>query len=158
MSQTWNGGYYFNFDEEGGIRSWEDAKKYGFVSAGGGARYTGFMQKTETGTCIWVYMPKKGYLGVGTVAQTAKPAREAEIVVDRQNKNFYDLQLEGHYSKGDLVDKEEYIIFVDWGITVPLDEACWEKGFYSYKGIMCSPRADNWAATTARLRELWSLE
>ena len=120
MNKGWNGEYYFNFAEEDGVRSWEDAMKYGFVSAGGGPVYTDPMLKPEIGSRIWVNMPSKGYIGVGIVLETAKPAREIELVVDDNKVHFHDLPLTGHYSKGEPFEVEEYVLPIKWEKTVSL--------------------------------------
>ena len=54
---SWNGEYYFSFGEDK-HRSWKDASKYGFVSAGGGSWYTNTLSNLEIGSRIWVNIPK----------------------------------------------------------------------------------------------------
>jgi hypothetical protein len=69
----WNGEYYVNFGE-GDHRLWDDARKYGFVSAGYGPRLRQAMQRLEPGNRIWVNVPGGvGYVGVGVVENEAVP-------------------------------------------------------------------------------------
>src|SRR5262249_29592993 len=58
---------YFNYDHSSGFREWEDARQYGFVCAGGGSWYSSQLQNLHPGDRIWVYAPKRGYVGVGRV-------------------------------------------------------------------------------------------
>ena len=82
MKYKQNGEYYFCFDEVNGIRSWADAVRYGFVSAGGKPRFTDPMKKPQISDRVWVFMPIAGYIGVGTVSGLAKPARETVISIN----------------------------------------------------------------------------
>jgi hypothetical protein len=81
--EPWNGrDWYVSFGEENNTRSWEDARKYGFVSAGGGLWYSRSLKNLPVGARIFTCIPKTGYVGIGTV--TGEPARfdEAVITVD----------------------------------------------------------------------------
>ena len=60
----WNGEYYANFFEAKGegpggqkLRSWDDARKYGFLSAGGGRCYWHPLLLLSPGARVWVNMP-----------------------------------------------------------------------------------------------------
>jgi hypothetical protein len=65
---AWNGlDWYVSFGEESGRRNWEDARTYGFVSAGGGNWYTRTLRSLPVGGRIWTYIPGTGYVGVGEV-------------------------------------------------------------------------------------------
>ena len=68
----WNGEYYVSFGGDTN-RDWEEALKYGFISAGGGTWYTKSLGMLEKGARVWVNMPKIGYVGVGTVVEGAVP-------------------------------------------------------------------------------------
>ena len=50
-----NGEYYVSFGDEG--RSWEEAVKYGFISAGGGTWFTNTLKLLKPGDRIWVKIP-----------------------------------------------------------------------------------------------------
>ena len=63
----WNGEFYVSFGE-GDHRSWNDARKYGFVSGGGGEWYVGTLRMLEPGNRVWVNIPGTGYVGVGRSA------------------------------------------------------------------------------------------
>lgn len=53
-------------------RRWEDAVKYGFISAGGGLWFSRTLEQLFPGARVFVYIPKTGYVGVGTVTETSK--------------------------------------------------------------------------------------
>jgi len=154
-SRNWNGECYFSFG--GKSRSWEDAMKYGFVSAGGGLWYTDRMRKLEIGSRIWVNIPHEGYVGVGTVIDAAKPARETALLRDGQEVDFFDLPLNATYFKNAPPEKEEHIVLVDWLHAVPRDKAVWEYGFFGNQNIVSRPKTEKWGLTVKRLKELWNI-
>jgi len=156
-SKEWNGEYYCNFLEED-VRSWDDAVKYGFVSAGGGSWFTGTMLKLNIDDRIWVNTPKKGYAGVGIVTGTARPARETSLKVGTDEVVFFELPLIGNYSKDAHPETEEYVLPVKWIKTVPLDAAYKEIGFFGNQNTVCQPKADKWEFTVRRLKELWKID
>jgi hypothetical protein len=150
--------FYVNYGV-GDSRSWDDAMKYGFVSAGGGQWYSSQLKKLEIGSRIWVYIPNFGYVGVGTVTHTAKPARDTMLLVDGKKERFFTLQMTAHYHKEDRShDKEEYIVAVDWIKTVSQSSAVTDKDFFSNQSIAARPIAASWHYTLKKLKELWGIE
>ena len=79
----WNGEYYVSFGEDEGQRRWDDARKYGFISAGGGPWYTKTLNLLSPGDRVWVNIPHTGYVGVGVVTDTVLQAKDA--VFDHEN-------------------------------------------------------------------------
>jgi hypothetical protein len=69
--ESWNGEYYVSFGGKG--RSWEEAVKYGFLSAGGGTWFTNTLKLLKPGDRIWVKIPGDGYVGVGRVTGFSTP-------------------------------------------------------------------------------------
>ena len=65
-SANWNREYYISFGECA-YRKWEDARKYGFVSGGGGKWYSQTLRMLHSGDRVWVNIPHTGYVGVGIV-------------------------------------------------------------------------------------------
>ena len=140
--EQWNGtDWYVSFGTDSENRSWEDARQYGFVSAGGGKWYTQTMRGLPVGARVWVCVPKAGYVGVGEVTAQAQPAHSATLVVDGLERNFTDLDLHGTYHHGsDEVDDLEYVAAVEWIDTVPLDEYFWETGMFANQNSACKLR------------------
>lgn len=155
-NENWNGEHYFCYGA-GESRSWDDAVKYGFISAGGGHWYTKTMLNLEIGSRVWVYIPDAGYVGVGTVSAIARPAREAILLIDGKEVNFYDLPLQGNYHKDLSKEQEEYIVCIDWIKTVLQSDAVSEREFFSNQNTVARPTADSWSFTIERLTELWEL-
>lgn len=155
-NNDWNGEYYFCYGA-GATRSWEDAAKYGFVSGGGGHWYTKTMLNLEVGSRIWAYIPDSGYVGVGVVTDTAKPASKSVFLIEGQEVSFFDLHLKTEYGKDSPAEKEEYIIRVDWIKTVPQSEAVSNKEFFSNQNTAARPTVSSWDFTIAKLKELWDI-
>jgi hypothetical protein len=79
---VWNGqDFYVSFGLDA-QRSWEDAVKYGFVSGGGGRWYSQSLNALEPGHRVFVNIPKRGFVGVGEVEETVKPANEFIVKID----------------------------------------------------------------------------
>ncbi len=156
-SRTWNGEYYFAYGVDA-MRSWDDAMKYGFVSAGGGSWYTNTMLNLEPGNRVWVYIPQGGYVGVGTVTEPAKPAREVQFEQNGEETSFFDLPLTAKYHKDAPQEKEEFLVKVKWDKVIPKNKAVSEYGFFANQNTVCRPKTDKWDFTIRRLKELWSIE
>lgn len=152
----WNGEYYVSFGE-GPERRWSDAQKYGFISAGGGSWYTKTLSILNVGDRIWVNIPQKGYVGVGKVTETSVKANEAIFIADGIEKDFFNLELEGHYLKNESDENAEYIVKVEWIKTVKVSSAKKEIGFFGNQNSACKPVNDKWIFTINRLKEAWGL-
>lgn len=144
---AWNGlDWYVSFGMEDATRSWDDARRYGFVSAGGGEWYSRSLRKLPVGARIFVYVPGHGYVGVGTVTGTAQPAFEAVLTENGEARSFSQLDLTGHYGLGqaavaqDGADMNEYIIPVSWQRTTDLPAAFWLKGLFANQNSACKLR------------------
>ena len=148
--------YYVNFGA-GENRTWEDALKYGFISAGGGQWYSTQLKKLEIGSRIWVYIPGSGYVGVGIVTHTTKSAYDITLTVDGKEEKFFALSLTASYHEDQPQDKEEYIVRVEWIKTVAQNDAVSEKEFFSNQSIVARPIADSWHHTLKKLKELWGI-
>lgn len=139
MSASWNGVDWFvsfgEADYQPG-RSWEDARRFGFVSAGGGAWYSRTLRNVPVGARINVYIPKRGYVGVGTVIGEAVRFDEATREADGRIAKLVDLPLAGGYGYGnegvpDSDDEAEWMLPVDWIDTRPREKALWRKGMFA---------------------------
>lgn len=92
--ESWNGqDWYVTFGEESGIRAWADARRYGFVSAGGGEWYSRSLRALPVGGRVFVYVPKTGYVGVGMVASPAARFDDAVLTVDGESRKMTELDL-----------------------------------------------------------------
>ena len=121
----WNGEYYANFFEAKGegpggqkLRSWDDARKYGFLSAGGARRYWHPLLRLTPGDRVWVKMPGCGFIGCCIVNASAVPAASVKI----SGTPFFSLPLSGEYCRSRDDEDSEYVVLVEWIKAVPADE------------------------------------
>lgn len=129
-TESWNGrDFVVNF-EDGVHRSWKDAVKYGYISAGNGKWFSRTLKQLYIGARIFCMIPKLGYVGVGTVTKEAVPLKEAIVTTDIYEMRLLDCQLEDNHFAHDLEDLDncEYVVNIDWTHTVPKENAYWEKG------------------------------
>lgn len=154
---TWNGEYYVSFGE--GSRSWEDARKYGFISAGGGSWYSKTLSLLSPGDRVWVNIPHTGYVGVGIVKESVSQAKETVFELNGERVRMEDLSLRGKYfDHGDDPENAEYVVKVDWIKTVRIPEAVKELGFFGNQNSVCRPLAERWNFTVDRLKKCWGIE
>ena len=151
-NEPWNGEYYVSFGHDH-RQSWEDARRFGFVSAYGGTWYTRTLSLLQPGDRIWVNVPQRGYVGVAEVVQEATTLDE--FVVD--GSTLAEVETDGDYSDEMLTDGERSmkLVGVKWTKTVPLASATREVGFFGNQNTVARPRAASWRRTIERLRQLW---
>lgn len=157
VQKNWNGEYYVSFGEE--ERRWEDARKWGFISAGGGTWYTKTLEFLSPGDRVWVNIPHTGYVGVGIVVESVKLAKDATFMVDGKPKSFAEIETQGSYLYSlDDLDKAEYVVRVDWMKSVAVKDAVRELGFFGNQNTVCRPVADKWNFTVERLKKIWDIK
>ena len=147
--EPWNQEYYACFGH-GETRSWEDAVQYGFISAGGGAWYSGTLNLLEEGSRVWVKAPKHGFVGVGLVTGPRQSA--IEFMIDGQPA--LDVLEKGHYH-GEFIDdpeRMEYFVPMCWLDHVEINEAVSEVGLFGNQNTVCRPRTAKWRSTVDRLK------
>ncbi|MCR4813941.1 MAG: endonuclease NucS [Lachnospiraceae bacterium] len=153
----WNKEYYVSYG--GSHRSWDDAVKYGFISAGGGKWYSKTLFMLHEGDRIWVRIPQKGYVGVGTVKEAATQSADATFVYKGKNAKMKDLPLKGnYYFENSNTEKAEYIVKVEWKHTVSEKNAVQEFGFFGNENSVCRPKNKKWDITVKRLMDLWGIQ
>lgn len=151
----WNGvDWYVSF---GGDRPWEDARRFGFVSAGGGKFYTQTIRSLPVGAQIWVNVPGTGFVGVGTVLAPAQRFEDVTVqVVGGETVPLASQPLKGSYGhQGDEIDEDaEWAVPVKWLATVPERDAYWVKGMFASQHSACKLRQE---FTLDRLAEHFSV-
>jgi hypothetical protein len=135
-SAEWDGrSYYVNFGE-GPARSWDDAREYGFVAAGGGAWYSKTLQQLKTGDRAFVYIPKGngvgGYVGVGEVAGDARLAKDHKVEKNGEQVPLLDVA-SVDMSRGGTTDPElaEWVVPVKWIEALPREQALKDSDFFA---------------------------
>ena len=141
---AWNGrDWYASFGIDNGTRSWEDARNYGFISAGGGEWYSRTLKSLPVDSQVSVYVPRHGYVGIGEVRGKAMRTQEAMLSVDGKEVAFTSLPLVGSYrhpAEGGEEEADEYIVPVRWIETRSLDDAVWRAGMFANQNSACKLR------------------
>ena len=132
---------------DAGGRQWEDARKYGFISAGGDAWYSRTLRNVPVGARVNVCIPQRGYVAVGEVTGPAQRFDSAELAVDGHVVRLADQQLIGTYEHGadgmtETDDMAEWVVPVRWHTAVPVEQAYWEKGMFANQNSACKLRQE----------------
>jgi hypothetical protein len=163
-TEPWNGEYYVSFGHNMG-RHWEDARKYGFIGAGGGRWYSKTLSQLPKGDRVWVNIPQTGYVGVGIVEEPAVmakdfmvktekgevPITEASLKLDEQTRKDYLMK----YAEDE--EKAEYFVKVKWLRNFPIKQAVSELGFFGNQNSVCKPRSSKWLFTVDTLKKKWDI-
>jgi hypothetical protein len=141
--EIWNGRDFYVALGEGESRNWDDCRKYGFVSAGGGRWYTQTLNQLFVGARVFVCIPGTGYVGVGIVKETAMPANKFTVKVKGKEIPILKAPLAATEMGWNLNNKDkcEYLVRVDWMKAEPRDKACWEKGMYANQNTVTKLRS-----------------
>jgi hypothetical protein len=151
--EPWNGEFYVSFGDPTS-RSWEDAQRYGYISAGGGTWYSQTLKRLAPGDRVWVKIPQTGYVGVGVVEQTVQPANSFMVVTDAGERLAMDVVTHGERYRATANDPElaEYFVRVQWLQTVPEGQAFNEVGLFGNQNSVCQPTTPKWRHTVERLK------
>jgi hypothetical protein len=128
--------FYVAFGE-GGRRSWDDAVRYGFVSAGGGRWYSRTLHRLTPDDRAFVYIPRRsgvgGYVGVAEVVAAAVPVRGFLVEHDGRTIPILDAPHDApRMGEGsDDPDLSEYLVAVRWLATRSRRAAVWVPGLYA---------------------------
>jgi hypothetical protein len=142
-TETGSGVWYVNV----GDRSWDDSRRLGFWSAGGGRRYRAAVERLTEGDQIYAYASGCGYVGAGIV--TGRAERIEAFLGDRTDID----DVTRAYVRDSLVQKDddaEYAVSVQWTAVRSLDCAERMKGMFAYPGTACTFKHEE---TLAFLRE-----
>jgi hypothetical protein len=156
---SWNGELYVSFGH-GEHRNWEDATKYGFISAGGGRWYSKTLDTLAPGNRIWVNIPRKGYVGVGIVTKVAVRVVDFTVNTPEGDRPIEQCSLKASGMFHDRDDPElcEYLVGVNWLHTVPLDKSIRETGFFGNQNSACRPTTKKWIYTVERLQKIFGID
>lgn len=151
--EPWNGEYYVSFGDLSS-RSWEDARQYGFISAGGGSWYSQTLKLLSPGDRVWVKIPKTGYVGVGLVTETVHPIKEFTVQTPSGERPALEVlsHAEQYKANADDPEKAEYFVRVAWLDTVPATQAVNEVGLFGNQNTVCQPTTPKWRHTVERLK------
>jgi hypothetical protein len=141
----WNGRDWFVSFGDGLGRSWEDGRRYGFVSAGGDPWYSRTLRGVPAGARVFVHIAGKGYVAVGETLREAQRFDVAEVLIDGAWARLADQELHARYQHVDDVrdvndDNAEYVIPVRWIDVLDQPDAYWEKGMFANENSACKLR------------------
>lgn len=137
VQAPWSGLWYVNVGE-GSSRSWDDMRKFGFIAAGNGERYSGPLQRLQVGDPIVAYQKQAGYVGYGKITSTAVMARDFETP---QGPLLTQTLVQPNLAHDrDDPKLAEYVVGVEWLKSVPLSRAKWADGLFANQNIVCKLR------------------
>lgn len=133
-------GYWFANVGEGEHRNWDDNRKYGYIGAGQGEKYSGPLRHLKVGDKIFAYMKGIGYVGYGEVTKEASPI--GDFVVEELGKPLLELPLRAVRAaeNKDSPDNAEWAVGVRWLKEVPREQAKTFKGIFANQNIVCKLR------------------
>lgn len=157
--EPWNGEYYVSFGDTSS-RSWDDARKYGYISAGGGTWYSQTLKMLSPGDRVWVNIPKRGYVGVGVVEQAVQPASEFTVMTDHGEQSVMDVVQHGakYKASADTPELSEYFVKVKWIHTLEAGKAFYEVGLFGNQNTVCQPTTPKWRHTVERLKQVFQID
>jgi len=158
--RPWNGrDFYVSFGvNENDERRWEDARRYGFVSAGGGVWYSRTLNAVKPGHRVFVYIPGEGYVGVGEVTEPVQPVSDFLVDTDGGIVSILEApNLLAEHMDHDVGDpeKDEYLVRVQWIEALPREEAFKEPGLFANQNSAVKLRHTQ---TIRRLEQHFGLE
>lgn len=114
--------YYYNIGE-GPHRNWDDYRKFGFISAGQGARWKDAMLGFKKGDVVAAYLKRFGFVGIAAILDCAKPIRS--VTIRGKPLLQHDLICRNMADNESSDDLCEYVAPVKWFASVARDEAKW---------------------------------
>jgi hypothetical protein len=135
----WSGFWFVNVGE-GEHRNWEDNRKYGYIGAGQGQKYSDSLKKLAMGDPIFAYMKGLGYVGYGIVREPAKMIKD--FIVQKEQKPLLDLKLTAPNARENSEDPlmSDWAVGVDWIKTFAREDARTYKGIFANQNIVCKLR------------------
>ena len=137
-SAPWSGLYFVNVGD-GQHRSWEDCRKYSFLSAGQGSKYSGPMKKLKIGDKVLAYLKGKGYVGFGEITSAAVMAKDFKL----SNKSMLvdnELKQPKIMENKDNPELSDWTVGVRWFKTFDRDNALTKPGIFANQNIVCKLR------------------
>jgi hypothetical protein len=149
--EPWNGEFYVSYSND---RPWEEARKYGFISGGGGSWYSQTLKMLSPGDRVWVNVQKVGYVGVGRVTEAAQMVKYFCVTTLEGQRPVLDVLSNPKKfipNAGDP-DSAEYFVGIRWLDTVTKEKAMDEVGLFGNQNTVCQPTTPKWRHTVERLQ------
>ncbi|MCG8400304.1 MAG: hypothetical protein MJA84_01765 [Firmicutes bacterium] len=130
----WTGYYYVTGGPEE-ERPWEDMRKYGFITASGGAWYSDRLLRLSVGDKVFYYQGNNGYLGYGVVTTERQLARDFELPDGRTLTQAIAKAYLTEYD--DDPDRCAYAVGIEWIRTFDRSEAKTFQGIFANQNTVC---------------------
>ena len=155
--EPWNGEFYVSFGDATS-RSWDDARRYGYISGGGGLWFSQTLKMLSPGDRVWVNIPKKGYVGVGEVIEGVQPAKDFKVMTETGEQLAMDVVQHGakYKATADDPEKTEQFVRVKWLDAVDANKAFSEVGLFGNQNTVCQPTTPKWRHTVERLKTVFT--
>lgn len=133
-------GYWFVNVGEGPHRNWDDNRRYGYIGAGQGVRYSRALKRLKVGDKIFAYMKGLGYVGYGEVTQEALMIKD--FFIEKEAKRLLELSLKAPSASENSDNPEacEWAIGVKWLRSYPREEAKTFRGVFANQNVVCELR------------------
>ena len=156
-NEPWNGEFYVSYGGSG-HRVWGEARKYGFISGGGGAWYSQTLRLLNPGDRIWVKIPGTGFVGVGVVLETCVPITQFLVNTERGERPALEVlqHAEIFRQRAENPELTEYFVRVKWLDTRDEANAFDEVGLFGNQNTVCRPKAPVWRHTVDRLKTVFT--
>jgi hypothetical protein len=114
----WSGAWHVNVGVRRGIiRNWDDAREYGFLSAGQGDQFSNQIRQLSVGDEVFAYLNGSGYVGGGII--TTPAVRANSFVPPGFDISLRDLPVKSQwFTKANDPEYSEYIVGIKWSKTV----------------------------------------
>jgi hypothetical protein len=155
--EPWNGEFYVSFGSNE-HRSWDDARRYGYISGGGGTWYSQTLKLLSPGDRVWIKIPQTDFVGVGEVTESVQSAKDFIVTTADGDRPALDVLQHGplYRTTADDPEQAEYFVRVKWLDTVDADKAFNEVGLFGNQNTVCQPRAAKWRHTVERLKTVFT--
>jgi hypothetical protein len=132
-----SGIYYYNIGE-GTHRNWDDYMKFGFISAGQGARWRDAMLAFQKGDVVAAYLKNYGFVGIGVLTDRAKPIRA--VTIKGKPLLSHSLLCQRMSDNAESDERCEYVAPVKWATAVERSQAKWKSkaGIYTTTHVRAS--------------------
>lgn len=133
----WTGVKYVNAGE-GPHRSWDDMRRYGFISAGNGRQWSDQLKRLNIGDPIFVYHRGHGYVGHGEVL--SDPVMVKDFEVNGVPLLSQILSQPGIGLQREDPELSEYAVAVRWKKTFAANEARTFRGAFANQNVVAKLR------------------
>lgn len=131
----WTGFKYVNAGESD-HRSWADMRRFGFIAAGHGPRWSRqLVERLSPEDTIYVYQKGAGYVGLGRVTESAMMAKD--MVIDGMPLLECDLTQPGLGHDRDDPEMAEYVVPIEWLNTFSVADAKTFPGAFASQHVVC---------------------